>query len=316
MQTAMEKDIFGCDGSLNLAAFSTMLHDESLEDGTNLEDVCNEIYRRCKNTDGNVELRVAGRVISDLHRQLRLSGPSDAELCQTFMPYTSGANTALSQNDFLTLLAEVYSKTSRDSSFVATKNEEDSATEELQPQGEITVHVYSMNGASASLTVDDDDVVKALQAAIEEKLSIPISSQQLVLGSRMLAKDKKMYLQGVKDNSTLTLVRTKPQATILRIRKANLGDTSIPQRASSKVHRSMKSEITSLDRADDAARSYAFQGHCVAPTGICEPNKNRCGEAGFVDQLPWKAIMYGERIKQHREPLPDVKIRRCKLGKL
>lgn len=316
MQTAMEKDIFGCHGSLNLAAFSTMLQDESLEDGTNLEDVCNEIYRSCKNTDGNVELRVAGRVISDLHRQLRLSGPCDAELCQTFMPYTSGVNTALSQNDFLTLLAEVYSKTSRDSSSVATKNEEDSATEELQPQGEITVHVYSMSGASTSVSVDDGDVVKALQAVIEEKLGIPVSSQQLVLGSRMLAKDKEMYLQGVKDNSTLTLVRTKPQATILRIRKANLGDTSVPQRALSKVHRSMRSEITSLDRADDVERSYAFQGHWVAPNGICEPNKNRCGEVGFVDQLPWKAIMYGKSMKQLRKPLPDVKIRRCKLGKL
>jgi hypothetical protein len=239
------------------------------------------------------------------------------------MSYTRGS-TALCQQDFLASLKEVLDTMSRDRSChtesaslddtscdtESANLDDDAATVELQPKGEITVHVFSMGGSCASLHVDDRHLGKVLQNAIEEKLKIPVCSQKLVLGSSVLTKDKALYLQGVEDNATITIVRAKPQATILRIRKANLGDTSLWKDLRNPT---LEPGIRSPDVLPDASETQLGRSRSLScPRRTA---KNQYSATGCVDQLPWKSSLLGMSGKKMREPLPDVKIRRCKLGR-
>jgi hypothetical protein len=247
-----------------------------------------------------------------MHRQLSMRHPSDAELCRILMSYTRGS-TALCQQDFLTLLKDVLGKISRDTTCdteSANLDDEDATTVELQPNGEITVHVFSMGGSSASLHVDDRDLGEVLQRAIEEELKIPVCSQQLVLGSSVLKKDKELYLQGVEDNATITIVRAKPQATILRIRKTNLGDTNLWKN----LRNPLEPGIKACDSFPDALETQLGRSHSLPSSK--RSAKNPYSATGCVDQLPWKSTLPGLSGKKPRKPLPDVKIRRCKLGRV
>merc|ERR1712232_1343997 len=67
-----------------------------------------------------------------------------------------------------------------------------------------------------------------LQADVEEKLGIPCACQRFLFGDSALELElaRSLHEQGITCGSTITVVFQRPQATLLRIRKAYLGDNS------------------------------------------------------------------------------------------
>lgn len=187
--------------------------------------------------DGSViGVRVAGRVVADIHRELGLPVPGDQALYEAMLPHVPKAAFALDRVGFLAFLESALSQCLEGKPLVddavssATDNQQEADTDVMshKPTGLISVTVRKMNGVSVDIIIDDSATTEGLSDSIEACLGVPKCTQRLLLDKELLTPGCPLFQQGVNQAAVVTLVSCKPQATLLRIRRVNIGDTSVP----------------------------------------------------------------------------------------
>jgi len=290
----------------SLLPTSAEARDELLKDERSLRELCEEYHTRFAGQRNVIGVRVAGRVVADIHRELCLPVPSDEALYSAMMQYNCGNAFTLGHEDFVAFVATVLCQCIRGMSLgeedsSATEEDRNMDTVELQPPtsvGLITVHVHKLDGNSAAITISDSEVTETLHESVEAHLGVPKAHQRLLLGTSTLELTRPLFEQGVLEGASITVVRCKPQATLLRIRRVNLGDTSVPCRRS--VTEEAAAAPHSLSFPTKFNPRDMVRSHSAAKLA---PKRTELGPLGLPP------------CKHDRHRTSDVRIRRVNLGR-
>jgi hypothetical protein len=279
---------------------------ELLTNVNSLREVCEEYYTcLAAGAGSSIGLRVAGRVIAGIHRELSLRVPDEDDLYSAMMPYTSGGTFSLDRKSFVAFVENVLVHCLQgialgDDSHSSLHVDQDANSTEMQPRapvGAITVHAYKLDGTSATSTIDDSQTTEMLQQQVEEKLGVPKILQRLLLNTLVLEPGQPLFGQGVADGSTITVTRCKPQATLLRIRPVNLGDD---------VRSACKQPETVSRWPEDAYAALRLEPYSHKTTQLV-PKPMQCTHS--LQRIP------KPDGKHERRHAPDVRIRRVNLGR-
>lgn len=301
-----QEDVFG---SLAVLPPSDDDRNALLEDDACMRIACESLFNRYRTKQGGIELRAAGRIACDIHRELSLELPSDDVLQMAFLSRTLAGSSTLCYTEFSCFLEDVLSQCLRGRPFgshimSAQVCEDEACTVERQSQGEITIHACTLDGGIFTFRVDDKHQLQDLQQQIQDEAGIPAAMQRLVLENSVLKASAPMYAQGIVDQCMITVLRIKPQATLLRTRKAFLGNTALPVKtadgqAQSSRKKSRSSSTAGRKRSDSVARLGCRQ------SDICQAS----------DEGSMSLTQFDFEGKV-REQVPDVRIRKAKLGRL
>lgn len=283
---------------------------ELLTNASHLREVCEEYYTcLAAGARRSIGLRIAGRIIADIHRELSLAVPDEEALNRAMMPCTSGGTFSLDRESFVafvenTLVNCLQGIALGDDSHSSLYADQDTNKTEMQPRasmGSITLHAFKLDGTSATFTIDDSQTTEILQQQIQENLGVPKILQRLLLDTSMLEPGQPLFAQGVVDGSTITVTRCKPQATLLRIRRVNLGDD---------IRTSCKQPETVSRWPEDGYAAPSMAPYSRKITHVV-PKRVQCSRSHQSIPKP-----DGLHCKHERRHTPDVRIRRVNLGRL
>jgi len=264
-----------------------------LKDGRYLRQLCEDFFTRHAGCRRGIGVRVAGRIVADLHRELCLPIPSEEALYRAMILHSCGNAFRLGHKDFVALIERVLVFCLRGEALEEELPYEEQDEDPVQSEppisvGLITIHIHTVDGVSSVIKISDLETTDGLQDSVQAHFAVPQALQRLFLGTRELERSRPLFEQGVSEGAAITVVRCKPQATLLRIRRVHLGDTSVPiKNACRHVPQSQletKTVTQRMPRSDSATQ--------IAP----------------------KHIELACRID--RQPVADVRIRRANLGRI
>jgi len=221
----------------SLLPASPALRSELLQNDASLREVCMAYHARHAGSNRNaISVRVAGRVVADIHRELGLAVPTEETLYRSMMPYTNSSEFTLAHPDFVGFLEDVLRDCISGTALRCADHDAAAPTRPLtslshdscnKPGSAITVSVNRLDGQSTILKVDDSETAEVLHAQVEQALGIATCRQRLLLDTSPLEASRTLRDQGVSDGAVITVVSSKPpQAMLLRIRRVNIGNTS------------------------------------------------------------------------------------------
>jgi len=311
----------------SLLPLSAAGRDVLLLDDDKLMHLCEEYYGLVRGISGIIGFRVAGRVVAEIHRELSLPIPDEEVLFGAMMSHARVSTYDMDREGFVAFLDMVLRQClqgdplSGPSPAPACTDAAD--TTDFESFGSITVHVHKLDGTDASVVVNDFEPVEKLQDLVQEHLGVPKVLQRLMHGSTVLEPRHPMFSQGVVNDSTIMVIRHKPQATLLRIRRVNLGDDV---RASSKP-----TAFNLVPAFTPAVDMLAFNRHEAASSTATAPHPDRHQSQRYslpnLTAVSMKAALissdpFGKPNSTHdaelllRKAVPDVRIRRCNLGRV
>lgn len=277
----------------SLLPTSSAARKELLRDEGGLRQLCEEYFSRHAGCRSAIGVRVAGRIIADLYRELCLPIPSEEALYRAMTLHSCGNAFRLEHTDFVALMERVLVHCIRGEALeeelpCAEQNTDPVQSEPPISVGLIHVHMHRVDGASSMIQISDLETTDALQDSVQVHLAVPQALQRLLLGTRALEPCRPLFEQGVSEGAAITVVRCKPQATLLRIRRVNLGDTSVPIK---KAHQHIpQSQLEKTVATERAPRNHLATN--IVP-------------------------MHSElACRIDRQPVADVRIRRANLGRI
>lgn len=283
---------------------------ELLTNASRLREVCEEYYTcLAAGARRSIGLRIAGRIIANMHRELSLPVPDEKALNSAMMPCTSGGTFSLDRKSFVAFVEDMLVNCLQgialgDDSHSSLHVDQDENKTEMQPcasMGSITLHASKLDGTSATFTIDDSQTTEILQQQVEESLGVPKVLQRLLLDTSLLEPGQPLFAQGVADGSTITVTRCKPQATLLRIRRVNLGDD---------IRTSCKQPEAVSGWPEDGYAALSIAAYSRKTTHIV-PKRVQCSHAHQSIPKP-----DGLHCNHEQRRAPDVRIRHVNLGRL
>jgi hypothetical protein len=289
-----------------------------LEDESSLKQLCEEYYMRFVGSQrGTIGVRVAGRVVADIHRELCLPVPCEEALYGAMMQHACEAFT-LDRGGFVafieTVLHQCIAGVPLGVEGAATSpskhlDADMEASRPPTPVGTITVCVNKLDGTSADITVNNVENIDTLQESVQEELGVPKALQRLICGNSILDSKRPLFEQGVSDGEEITVIHCKPQATLLRIRRCNIGDTSVP--CKTPPGPCTKPSAAAVPKFD-----------LVAPKTECAFSKDELSKQIEAVHLPAQSEKklaakppLRSQSGKHCRPPSTFRIRRCNLGR-
>uniref|UniRef100_A0A6U9K4X3 Ubiquitin-like domain-containing protein n=1 Tax=Zooxanthella nutricula TaxID=1333877 RepID=A0A6U9K4X3_9DINO len=225
------------------------------DDRQRLVGLCDGVFDSFGGPRG-IGVRQAAFAMADVLKRLGHEAPQEHVIYECIMVHLRGGAFALKRDEFHqfvdTALERHFGKRA---ATPPLRN-----CNEAPPAGVIAVHVAKLDGTSATVRIDDSLLGRALQLEVEARLGVPVGRQRLVLGAGLVDPDIPLHRQGVASGAFVTVVVGQPpQATLLRIRRVDLGCTTDPKapRARSSSRSGGGARRCGRRRACSAARACA-----------------------------------------------------------
>lgn len=229
-----------------------------LQDSARLRETCEAfVVALGLRVADRVSVRATGRVVAYIHKQFGLPVPRDDVLYSELMSSTSSGGTfAVNNEEFLNFVQDVLCQCLQD--LPLTTKRPSSApwptVAAAAPEGLITVTLQKLSGESIQVEVDDKETPLALGSEVQAAFGILDSCQRFVLGERPLDTRRLLFQQAVVSGSVINVVHAAPQATLLRIRRCNLGRSAGSEGSCAPNEEAGNQEPSRADVAEATAR--------------------------------------------------------------